>query len=354
MKRYSIIKADIESDKNEIISLLQHADWNESYNTLDYDWKYLIAPFKTPKCWFAIENETDKLIGIASLFPRNIWVNRKPVNTFTLGDFYIEKKYRGFGLALLLQKNIYNESYQMKNKQLIFGIANKQSKVIAEKTGYTNMGAITQYIKPLYLSHIAEYKQHYPKILKIKTVQKMLDIFFSVTARERYRRKKNKYRIEIRHSFDKQFDIFWDKAVQGFNIISEKSSKILNWRYANHPREKYSIFSLKDNQQLLGYIVYAEINNNHQIYDLCYLKNQSILSDLLLEFSLYSRDKQISSIIMYYLGDKQIIRELRKFNFHPVSYHVQDLLVGTMHFDADESAMVNNPSNWNLLLGDKY
>ena len=354
MNNYSIIEADVESDKNDIISLLQHAEWNQSYNKAKYEWKYLNAPYGKARCWFAIDNSSNAIIGISSLFPRKMYIDNKPVITFTLGDFYVDKNYRGFGPAISLQKTIYAAVKSLNEKQIIFGIANKQAFYISEKVGYINNGVVNQYIKPLQLSKLVEYKKQYPKILKIKPFQKLLEMLFNITAKEQYYNKRNNVTFEDKEFFDHHFNKVWEKARHGFHIISEKSAQMLNWKYTDRPDKDYKVFCIKENNSLLGYIVYAEINNNHQIYDLCFIKNKSVLSDLLLEFSLFSRRKNRSAIIFYFLGDTHIIQEFRKFNFHKISYNINNLMIAPIGFTTDQINFTKNLLHWNLVLGDKY
>lgn len=354
MNKFSISEVDVESNKKDIISLLQNADWNVNYPASKYEWKYLQAPYGKARCWLTVEDTTNQIIGISSIFPRRIYIDKKPIETYTLGDFYVDKKYRGFGPALKIQKKIFTDLQSDNKKKIVYGIANKLALRIAEKAGYSNYGPIDQYIKPLSISQLAEHKKDYNKLLKIKSIQKILDVLFSLTAREKLSKKKRSYTIEILDHFDNQFDIFWEKAIQGFNIISEKNSSMLNWKYTDQPTRDFKVFCLKEHNNLLGFIVYSTINNNHQIYDICFLKNTSILSDLLLEFSLFSREKQRAAIIFYYYGDPHIIKEFRNYNFRPIKYNKHNLILSTTSFNSNDLTFIQNQSNWNILLGDKY
>ena len=355
MTEYSIIEADIESDRNDIINILKKAEWNSSYDRSNYDWKYLNCPSGKARCWLAIENSSNSIFGISSSFPRSIFIDKKPVDTITIGDFFIEKKYRGFGPGIHMQKKILSEFKNNNKKHLIYGIPNSKSFRICQKLQYTNIGFIKQYVKPLNISKILENRSFDSKFLKVKFFQKLLGALIKSLSKEIYYKKRSNYKIEILDFFDERFDIFWRKTINGYSNISDKSSKMLNWRYKENPDRNFKVFCMSDkNNDLSGYIVFIEVNNNYQIFDINFLKNKKILKNLLSEFSLYARENNIGAVILYFCGDKNFLKKFRSFIFYPVKSNDNTFVINPLFFNPGEINIMQNKNNWHITLGDKF
>ncbi len=60
---------------------------------------------------------------------------------------------------------------------------------------------------------------------------------------------------ELTGNFDDSFKNLVKKTNKRVSVMNNRAKEFLNWRYKNHPTQKYQIFTLKTNNQLIGYII---------------------------------------------------------------------------------------------------
>ena len=95
--------ADLETDRSLIIEMLRR--WLTPLSDgRRYDWLYRQVPFGPPRVWIALDQRNDKVIGMASAFPRHAYVDGHDQTVWVLGDFCIDEGYRSLGPALQLMR----------------------------------------------------------------------------------------------------------------------------------------------------------------------------------------------------------------------------------------------------------
>ena len=125
MKDYTIIKAEVEKDKENILSILQrNLDIASSQR---YDWNYKQCPYGNALCWLAKFEPSNSFVGSASLFPRKLLIKEESTNAAIAGDFAIDKNYRGYGPAFKLHREILSKVNDF-GYNLIYGIPNEFSR----------------------------------------------------------------------------------------------------------------------------------------------------------------------------------------------------------------------------------
>ena len=155
------------------------------------------------------------------------------------------------------------------------------------------------------------------------------------------------------NSFDERFDLLWKKASGQFNIIGERSKDYLNWRYVQSPHENYHIFSLlhKNEQEILGYIVYYLKDKVGFIADMLFLNFDSALESLLSEFILYLRGQDVESISVLLFGCPPLAKKLRSFGFF--RREEDSMILVYLNKNSPHADYILNSSNWLLLEGDR-
>ena len=91
--------------------------------------------------------------------------------------------------------------------------------------------------------------------------------------------------------FDERHDEFWKEASKGYDIIVERNSEYLNWRYINVPPDiEYTIFAAEKRNQIKGYIVLRCMHEGAlavgSIVDILTLPNQGQVARALISKSL--------------------------------------------------------------------
>ena len=242
-------------------------------------------------------------------------INGKPIYAGIIGDFIVDKNHRGYGPALKLQREVLSK---VNDFGYIFNYAapNKFGAPIVSRVGYKEIGKYKLYVKPL--KTVILPKKYLPRYLQSNILLNIIDFFSSIVSKEKRVKDKFGYSIEMPDLFDERFDVLWEKASKQFNIIGERSSKFLDWRYKQSCLHDYKIFCiLDDEKELVGYIVYSVEDNICFVSDMLFLPTDNSIDLLLAKFILYLRAKETGAIVISYMGNSFITKKLKEFNFFP-------------------------------------
>ena len=151
MNKYTIIEADVKKNKDKIFPILQRN--LKLTSTKRYEWNYENCPYGLARCFLAKHENSNSFVGSSGLFPRKIIINNQPVNAYIAGDFAIDKKHRGYGPALKLQREIQSKLSNTSFK-FIYGIPTKISNRVFIRVNYQEIGKIKFFIKILKTKYI--------------------------------------------------------------------------------------------------------------------------------------------------------------------------------------------------------
>ena len=108
-------------DGDGIVSLLSN-HLNPLYDRRRFEWQYQASPEGLARNWIAEDLHAGAPIGIASAFPRRIYVENSEKVCWLLGDFCIADSYRSF--FLLLHQEIFQSVFDAgKFESLSFMVA---------------------------------------------------------------------------------------------------------------------------------------------------------------------------------------------------------------------------------------
>ncbi len=348
--RYSVIKAQIEKNKENIIAVKRRNLGN--FSELTFFWKYRDCPFSEAFNWLA-QDQSGNFVGMASIFPRKFSLNGELLVAGVAGDFAVDKKHRAFGPALQLQKTAL-ESIKENNISFIYSFPNKHSAQVMVRAGYVEIGRIERFVKLLKTEHKFKKYIRFPFIAKLTA--KIIDLILKVTSSEtQYNGKKMQdFNVENLAFFDKRFDRLWEKCSKQFRVMGERTSDFLNWRYKQCPINNYEIFIVhkKGAEEIIGYIVYYVNNDIFHIIDMLSLDLGNFLDILIAKFIIYSRKESISLISIAYFGNNLIKEKLRKFGFYAREKRRKVLFYKKKSLDPRDCMFANN-ENWYLLIGDE-
>jgi hypothetical protein len=345
MKNYTIIKGDIENDEEAILSLV-HRNLNDAYSEQRYDWNYRQCPIGNALCWLAKSESTDSNVGSASLFPRRLIINEKPVLAGIIGDFSIDEAHRGYGPAIELLKKVALEE-GTPDRYLLYETPNEKSTPVFFRVGYEEIGRVRVYTKPLNMMNLP--KHLLPKYLRSKCVLRIIDTLSDLLSKEKRVKDRFSHSFDMPGSFDERFDVLWEKVSKQFGIVGERSSRYLNWRYMQS-HVCYRIFCILDEKnELGGYLVYRVSENICYVDDVLVLPSGNLFDLLLAKFALRQREEGIGAIVIRYMGNSSIPRKLRQFNFVEVDNNTRVLLY-TDGFP-NQSYLLDE-ANWYFFAGD--
>lgn len=347
MRKYTIIKADVKSNKNDILEVLEKnlPDVSEQR----FAWNCEECPQGNAQWWLAKEDGTKAFVGSGALFPRNIWVNGRLVYAGIAGDFAVNKEHRAFGPALKLQKVIQDDMHELGFK-FIYGTPNELSKVLFLKAGYVILGKHKKFVKILKTEY--KHKTHLPLLARKKIFSKISDFIIKKFSKENSYQRPPGFSVEMPEYFDERFDNLCAEACRQYKVVGDRNAAFLNWRYKQSTYQNYKIFTLiKSGGLLAGYVVYYIQENMCRVVDLMFINSDGIADCLLAEFLLHLRKCGLGSVTLHYLGGDHLMGKLKTFNFflHPKE-DIKVMLYVKNDPQLERQLLVE--SNWYLLEGD--
>jgi len=225
-------------DKEKILSLMKIVFGKNEYSTEEYfDWIYEKNPQGNPIILFARDNKDDSIIGIETIIPMNLLVDKKSIKSALSCNSAVHPDFRNKGIFGMLVNEIQKLAKEEKF-YCIYGVPNRNSHHAFVKRGFSEIGKLKIYGKPFKIS----------KYFGNHSILKPLDYLI--------KKGKDQTKFEsFKEDFDSSYDDLFNKKITINGIIATKNKDFLNWRYKQHPTREYETFRFHEKNELLSYIV---------------------------------------------------------------------------------------------------
>jgi hypothetical protein len=346
MKNYSIIEANVTNNREDIFPILKRNLQGASAHR--YKWNYENCPYGKARCLLAKDDSSGSYVGSAALFPRKIMVKGELMYCGIAADFAVDKKHRAFGPAIKIQREIQSKMTDF-GFRFIYGIPNELSKTLFLRLEHKEIGKFERFIKILKTEY--KSKQYLPFTVHFKMFSRVIDFFIKFFSKENMYKKQVNYSVEMPIFFDNRFDLLWEKVSNQFDIVGERTSDFLNWRYKRSAYQGYKIFCIIDKKkEIAGYIVYFFEDNMCHIVDILFVMVDDVLDKLFTEFFLFLRTNSIGSVSIRYLGKGLLEKKLKEFNFHIVKKEENYVIIYSPNFSSESFLL--DKKNWYFFQGD--
>ncbi len=309
---FTIVKADPLQDREEIVNF-----WNKSFKkwpTAKYAQFYLSCPEGPAHCWVARENSSNSVVAAYALFPRAVWVAGERRLTGICGDMGADPAIRGQGVGRLLQQAA-REFFESSDWIMLHGTANPLSRKVLLQEGFRSIGESVRLVRVL--RSIDPLKRRAATRLIAPVVAPVIDWSINYNAAERDYASDSTNQLITIQRFDERFDHLFESARTNYALIGERSSKFLNWRFADSPQRAFHIYALerRSDSVLLGYVVLQIRKRIAYIEDIFSLDPAESLRAVLAHLILALKQQEIASITLSYFGGEQFMSVFEQFGF---------------------------------------
>lgn len=308
---YSIIKADINLNKNDIFNI-----WERNYPGVlgkKYGWIYENNPAGKAHVWLLKHDGTAEYVGVTALFPRKFLVNGKMLLAGIAGDLVVDKEHRSLGPAIMLQKAV-TSAILDGTFNFIYGFPNKASEPVFKRVGYQILGERVRLVKIFKTA---------PQISRLPFgkywgffLSPVLDIILKLSSAETWFFRNKKYTCKEMGDIDERFDRLWDKRDFELNIAGERKTSYLKWKFFSKPHSKNRLFVIFDSEKYIkGYIIYHWLGKTIEIKDLWFKSDREAFSALISCFLKHAQALNAESVIIALLKNDRFIKMMRRFWF---------------------------------------
>jgi predicted acetyltransferase len=264
--------------------------------------------------WFlALDEDSDALLGFITLLPRQFIWKGQEVLFGIMGDFVVDKRYRGFGPAMYLPRHVLKKAEEL-GFSLIYTIPYYGTIKHIERVGFRGKVHLGWLIKPLNFNKYI--RNRFASFFMNFTVSCFDRLIQSIFLNPVFLG--DSYFEEVKNIGD-EFDTFWEELKNNSNgVLGRRDSRYLTWRFFQNPLNKFRILTLrqKGSKKISGYVVFTMNNGKMDMYDIQYLqdKTRQLLIKQLIRIA---RTEKCEAIyILSVAGDRQF-STMKMFGFIP-------------------------------------
>jgi hypothetical protein len=309
-------------------------------------------PLGPPVLFLAREEESQALVGMATIFPTQLRVFGEIVPAAIGGDFAVDDGHRGFGPSVALQRASV-AALAERGMACSFGYPNEFSEPIIKRVGYVDVGRLSRFVKVLRGRAVVDAYVETGWLARVAGALSRVLLDPLLAARDRLRRRPRVLRVERPDRFDERFVPLWDALWREHGITSDRNAELLNWKYElGEPGGIYTMLAVVgEDDRVAGYVVYRVRNEIRHLVDVAFMPSGEVLDALLSEVVRDSRKAGATAITTLYLGRANLLTErLRAFGF--VRRTDESGLRVYVPGESELDRQLVEPDNWYFLTGD--
>jgi hypothetical protein len=309
---YQVNRASLESDREDIIRF-----WQKHFKGWlpgKFDQFYLNNPRGKAPCWIVREGSHNEVVAAYALFPRHLWIDGELCTAGICGDMGADISHRGHGLGRKLQQAA-REFFDSSNWSFLYGTANILSEKVLSHEDFISIGRSVRLARVLRSGEVLKRKRLGKLIAPV--IGPVSDWLIKRWSTEQAYSADTEYELKAITSFDERFDALFESSRNSFPIIGERSSQILNWRFADSPQKDFQACALQSRKtgDILGYAVYQIREKVAFIEDLYASDPGEGLRRVLGHFILALLKKDIATINLSFFGAQRHIDLFAEFGF---------------------------------------
>jgi hypothetical protein len=243
---------NLEKEREDVLDILNR-NLQDIPHAVRFDWLYCSHPGGPAWAWFACRKETGKEVGVASVFPRALWVGDKVQTCGQVGDFAIDKSHRSLGPALLLQRATF-EPVNRGVLALCYDCPpHEQGMSTFCRLGMQANTRMYRY------SRMLRARRHITRRLgrgrQAQFAARLADMLLALGER-----KHSLSGLDISiwpGPFGEEFSRLDEQiAGNGGGIRARRRAEDLNWRYRQDPLHRYEVLTARVKGELRGFVVF--------------------------------------------------------------------------------------------------
>jgi len=307
-----IREADFSKDRQRMTCLFQE-ELNPAYTQQRFNWCYDENPFGAARSWLLLENDGETFIGVATAFPRQMYVGQRKLSGWVLGDFCLRSQYRALGPALILQKRCLQD-LRKNSTGPIYDFPSSTMTAIYSRLKYNPLGRMVRLVKVLKADNMIQ------KYMRIPILSKGLGLILNslIEYNEKWNANKNPklYFEEGKVLCGQEFSELANKVKGIHGICINRTAEYLNWKYAKNPLGSFEILKAKQGEELVGYLVTSVSADEGSIVDALGINFPDVVKPLIFQQIKKFLRQAVSTISFPIFEGTGWFDEIKKLGFY--------------------------------------
>lgn len=356
MKNWTVRRYN-PGDERQIIQLFQEVfgkPMGKTESIKHWEWEYKNNPNGRLEILLAVDG--NKIVGHYAVIPVRMKIGNKEYMTSLSLDTMSHRNYRGQGIFPTLAAKLY-DALGKSGIPITYGFPNAFSlQGFIKKLDWFEISEVPIYFRPMNLIPL------FNRYLKIKVFSIIIGTFINTLCNLFLKKKSlpNRIKIEEIKEFNEEFDDLWELNKTTMNVVVTRDSKYLNWRYFQRPEENYIIFTIRNYEELKGYII-LKIEERFNlkiglIMDILTDPSCNVYQNYLINHALlYFKKKKVGIITTIMYPHSRFYKSLKKNLFMQMFkiFFPEEIYFGARINNKEvEIQLIKDPSNWYLTWGD--
>jgi L-amino acid N-acyltransferase YncA len=303
--------ADYGSESQEVVSVLQ-ANLPHLPHAQMFQWLYHANPEGRALAWVAVHPESGRIVGVAAAFPRRIFSAGQELRGYVLGDFCIDAAQRSLGLAVSLQRACLHD-LAAGDADFAFDFPSSNMLAVYKRIGIAANATVIRFAKPLRADRKLEQR------VPVRVVARGLGALANAGLRlmDLANGREGDWKIAMETGpWGQEFTEAAGNWSEGMGTCVARTAEFLNWRYGEHPLEKYAMLTARKNGKLCGYLVYRTGDETSSVVDLL-AESEAAGSSLLGAATALAREQGMQTLNAAWVPAHRSSRLLQRHGFRP-------------------------------------
>jgi hypothetical protein len=306
---YSTTRADLVRDRGQILDVWMRN--RPHFSEQRYDWIY--GDRTRASAMWLLRAADGATAGASALIQRQLREGGAPYLFGQAVDLVVDAAHRSVGPALALQRAVTGSCASL-GLAGIYAFPNARSEAVMLRSGYTSLGSIDRFTKPLRTAYKIDEVVRAPLLARAASL--VVDAALRLVPSSWAHRRRAGSVGESVDAFDEAFDRLWTASRLPDELrLGERDARYLTWRFRGFPHKEYRVFVVRAKDgSLLGYAVWYVSKGIANIADLFAL-DQRAMADFLTLFVPHVRREPVHAVSFAFLGPAWLGHLLASFGF---------------------------------------
>jgi hypothetical protein len=310
----TISSADLEADRGELLAVLGR-------NLVDlphyrrFRWLYHDNPVGPAWSWLARDTTSGEVVGVASLFPRAVWLGSRVALCGQVGDFAVDVSHRTLGPAMMLQRATFQPVHRGEIAFCYDCPPHERGMSTFRRLGMTATTSMLRHAKLLRAER--QIRKRCGGGRSSSWVASLGNAVLRARAGEP--RRVSGVEVGVHEGrFGDEFSRLDQRVGGGGRIRSRRAAEDLNWRYRDDPLNTYEVFTARRHGEVVGFVVLSVGEEDAAIVDLFCESGADEVCRLLLDVATAQlRDTATQALHARLSEESSLTRVFRAAGFRP-------------------------------------
>lgn len=302
-------EANLVDDRDVLTGLAQNY-LNRDADQNRFRWLYLENPFGLAGAWIACDGDGAP-VGMAAVFPRQMYHGDGVVPGCVLGDFCLSPQYRTVGPALQLQRACLG-SARSRAFAVAYDFPSATMLGIYRHLGISPIGQSVRLAKTLRVDR--KIASRLPVPVLSRPLAAAMNFALTLADQPSSGEAGLDFRLQDAPCTT-EYSKLAAQIGSSFGICTVRSAEYLNWRYWQHPRTRYEFLTARRQTELLTYCAFTVSDGNATVVELFGNMDVDVVTRLLGELAKLLRVRGLATISLPVLSSDLRLGLLRKLGF---------------------------------------